>query len=68
MIFSKDKEQKFWVILSLLLDGHLPPVFCLLFEITQPAEEMVDSGDNLSKVDPLSNVRLKLSSQFPALL
>ncbi len=37
--------------MALFIDFDLPPVLCLLLEKTQPAEEMVDGGYDLSEVD-----------------
>ncbi len=49
--------------MALFIDFDLPPVLCLLLEKTQPAEEMVDSGYDLSKVDPSSDICFKFSRE-----
>jgi hypothetical protein len=62
-VFSKDKEEKKQVFLALFANVDLLPVLCSLFEKTQPAKEMVDGENNLSKVYPSPKVHFELSSQ-----
>ncbi len=45
--------------MALFIDFDLPPVLCLLLEKTQPAEEMVDGGYDLSEMDPSSDICFK---------
>ncbi len=47
--------------MRLFIDFDLPPVLCLLLGKTQPAEEIVDGGYDLSEVDPPSDICFKFS-------